>query len=239
MTKPEITILIPTFNRRKFLPLIIRNIFIQDYPHEKIKVLFDDDGENKLFQGNELEEIKKQFHPINFQYNSTNKWRNIGKKRNDMIKECKTNLFCFMDDDDIYFPTYLSHSYKVMKDNKAGCVGSDKMLFVMTDKDYKIYGMNCGNNINLIHEATIMATKKWFKGSCKFSGEAGEGKKLFQGQRQKVAITDISKIMICIQHDTNTIDKLQFADEKTLLKEAKLTEETRNLIEVIRNYKDE
>ena len=45
--------------------------------------------------------------------------------------------------------------------------------------------------------------------------------------------------MICIQHDTNTIDKLQFADEKTLLKEAKLTEETRNLIEVIRNYKDE
>lgn len=239
MTKPEITILIPTFNRRKFLPLIIRNIIIQDYPHEKIKVLIDDDGENKLFQGDELEEIKKQFNPIKFEYQTTNKWRNIGKKRNDMIKSCKTNLFCFMDDDDIYFPTYLSHSYKVMKDNRAGCVGSDKMLFVMTDKDYQIYGMNCGNNINLIHEATIMATKKWFKGSSKFSGEAGEGKKLFEGQRQKVAITDISKIMICIQHDTNTIDKLQFADEKTLLKEAKLTEETRNLIEVIRNYKDE
>jgi len=239
MTKPEITILIPTFNRRKFLPLIIRNIFIQDYPHEKIKVLFDDDGENKLFQGDEFEEIKKQFSPIKFEYKSTNKWRNIGKKRNDMIKECKTNLFCFMDDDDIYFPTYLSHSYKVMKDNRSGCVGSDKMLFCMTDKDYQIYGMNCGNNINLIHEATIMATKKWFKGSCKFSGDSGEGKKLFEGQKQKVAITDISKIMICIQHDTNTIDKLQFADEKTLLKEAKLTEETRNLIEVIRNYKDE
>jgi len=233
----EITILIPTFNRRKFLPLILRNIYIQDYPHDKIKVMIDDDGKDKLFLGEDLEEIKKQFYPITFEYTDDNKWRSLGEKRNDMIKKCKTNLFCFMDDDDIYFHTYLSHSYKVLKDNNAGCVGSNNMIFCMTDKDYKMYGMNCGENIELIHEATIFASKKWFKGSCKFSGESGEGLNLFQGQNKKVALTDITKIMICIQHDTNTIDKLPFGTDDKILKDAELSPEMKSLIESIINYK--
>tara|TARA_R110000744_G_scaffold145320_1_gene257891 strand:- start:166 stop:897 length:732 start_codon:yes stop_codon:yes gene_type:complete len=233
---PEITILIPTYNRRKFLPLILRNIFVQDYPHDKIKVLFDDDGKDKLFIDSELNQVREELKPIRFDTINHNEWRSIGTKRNELIKCCTTKIFAFMDDDDIYMPTYLSHSYSTLKLNNAGCVGSDKMLFCMTDKDFGVYAMNCGNNIHLIHEATIMATKKWFKGSCKFSeNSAGEGKNLFEGQKNKVAITDIKNIMICIQHDSNTIDKIQFSDPKykiDLQMEPKMIE----LIQTILNY---
>ena len=211
----DITILIPTYNRRKFLPLILRNIYAQDYDHQKLKVLIDDDGTEKLFINDELDMVREEIKPIEIIYNHSSIKKTIGKKRNDLIKLCTTKIFAFMDDDDIYMPTYISHSYKTLKDNNAGCVGCDKMLFCMTFKEFGIYALSCGDNINMIHEATIMATKKWFKGSCKFKNNSeGEGQQLFAGQNNTVAITEITKLMICIQHKENTICKKQFSDDK-------------------------
>ena len=61
----KISILVPTFNRRKFLPLLLRNIKIQDYPHDKLEVIIDDDGKDKLIiNDEELEQIKEHLHPI-------------------------------------------------------------------------------------------------------------------------------------------------------------------------------
>ena len=48
--------------------------------------------------------------------------RSIGKKRNDLIKSASSKIIAFMDDDDIYFPTYLSHSYKSLKENKTSSI---------------------------------------------------------------------------------------------------------------------
>ena len=120
-----------------------------------------------------------------------------------------------MDDDDVYLPSYISHSYSIMKERKVGCVGSDKMLFVMTQKDFGIHMIDCGNQVSLIHEATLMMTKKWFRASCGFCNNSqGEGRNIFVGHEKDVAITDITKIMCCIQHSGNTIQKLQFAQEE-------------------------
>ena len=238
MADPDITILIPTFNRRKFLPLLLRNIYVQDYPHDKIKVIIDDDGQDKLFIPSELEEIKKELSPIDFIYYNDKPKRSIGKKRNDLIKECKTKIFAFMDDDDIYLPTYLSHSYSTLKKNNVGCVGSDKMIFCMTDKEFGLYAINCGDNIEMIHEATIMATKKWFKGSCKFNdGSTGEGRNLFVGQKNKVHITDIEKVMVCVQHSENTINKDHFQDDKFKI-DMQIDSKMIDLLKVVLNYEN-
>ena len=215
MELPEITILCPTWNRHKFLRLFAMNLKLQDYPHNKLKVIIDDDGEEKFItDGKELDELKQHIHPIQLKYINDKPRRTIGKKRNDLVKECATKIFVFMDDDDCYLSTYISHSYQVMKDTKSGCVGSDKMLFCMTQKNFDIHAINCGDKVKLIHEASVMATKKWFRASCKFGNNSqGEGKNLFEGHESKVAITDISKIMCCVQHDGNTVGKLQFARE--------------------------
>ena len=92
---------------------------------------------------------------------SINDRRELLEKRNDLIKECETKIFCFMDDDDIYFPEYISHSYETLKSNKVGCVGSDKMIFTMSEKNFSIHAIDCGNTKKLIHEATMMMTKKF------------------------------------------------------------------------------
>ena len=216
MNFPEITILVPTYNRSKFLPLFIMNIKSQKYPHDKLKLIIDDDGTDKFIK--DIDEFRRALHPIPVQYITNKPRRSIGKKRNDLVNECKTKIFCFMDDDDVYLPTYITHSYQTLKEKKVGCVGSDKMIFVMSDKDYELHAIDCGNKVSLIHEATLMMTKKWYRATCKFGNNSqGEGKNLFYGMESSVAITDIMQIMCCVQHGGNTVDKLQFAKDETKL----------------------
>jgi glycosyltransferase involved in cell wall biosynthesis len=231
MSKEEISILVPTWNRHKFLPLFLMNLKSQSYPHNLITIIIDDDGDDKFIK--DISEFEELIKPMKLKYVNDRPRRSIGKKRNDLVKMCKTKIFCFMDDDDIYFPTYLSHSYEVMKKEKAGCVGSDKMLFCMTDKNYDIHAIDCGNTKRLIHEATLMMTMKYYKASCKFQDSSqGEGANIFTGHERKVALSDIRQVMCCVQHGENTIDKLQFAKDKNKLP-TELSDEMINILNQI------
>jgi glycosyltransferase involved in cell wall biosynthesis len=229
MSSDEISILVPTWNRHKFLPLFLMNLKSQNYPHNLITIIIDDDGDEKFIK--DIDEFERLIAPMKLIYVTNRPRRTIGKKRNDLIKMCKTKIFCFMDDDDIYFPTYLSHSHTVMKHKKAGCVGSDKMLFTMTDNDFSIHAIDCGNTKRLIHEATLMMTKKYYKASCKFQDSSqGEGANIFTGNERNVALTDITKVMCCVQHGQNTVDKLQFAKDNNKLP----TELSTEMIEILK-----
>ena len=75
-----ISILIPTFNRKKFLPLIIRNILNQSYPHDKLELVIDDDGSEKLLDKENLEKMVELLYPINIKYIHNKPKRSIGKK---------------------------------------------------------------------------------------------------------------------------------------------------------------
>ena len=180
-------------------------------------LLFGSSSGNSLYiiLDEELEEIKEHLHPIKLNYINNKKKRSIGKKRNDLVKSASNKIVCFMDDDDVYFGSYLSYSYETMKENKVGCVGCNKMLFTMSDKNYDMYMINCGDEKRLIHEATIMMSKKFFRASRGFlDSSQGEGNTLFDGMENNVKITEhIFKIMCCIQHSENTIDKMQFAKD--------------------------
>ena len=212
MNTPDITILVPTWNRSNFLPLFLMNLKSQTYPHKNIKIIIDDDGSERFIS--DEQQIKDFLHPITLTYITDKPKRTIGKKRHDLIKSCKTKIFCFMDDDDIYIPTYLQHSYEVMKEKKVGCVGSDKMIFCMTQKNFDIHAIDCGNKARLIHEATIMMTQKFYRASCGFENSSqGEGANLFTGHTKDVAISDINKIMVCVAHTGNTVAKEQFATD--------------------------
>jgi glycosyltransferase involved in cell wall biosynthesis len=214
---PEITILCPVWKRHEFLDLFVMNLKNQDYPHNKLKVIIDDDSDSERFitDENELNQVKQFLHPIQVKYITGRPRRSIGKKRNDLVKDAETKIVCFFDSDDIYLPTAVSHTYETMINKKCKCAGSDKMLFCMTQKNFDIHAIDCGNNVKLVHEGgCLMFYKKWFRASCGFAdGSVGEGKNLFFGMESKVAITDITKVMVCIQHEGNTVEKLQFAKD--------------------------
>lgn len=233
---PDITILVPVWKRNQFLPLLIMNLKSQNYPHEHLRLIIDDDTENsdERFITN-LQEVKKLLHPIKVEYITGKPRRSIGKKRNDLVKACKTKIWMFFDSDDVYLPTAVSYSYSVMKEGNYGLVSSDKMIFCMTDKDFSIHAIDCGNNKRLCHEACMMGTVKFWRASCRFDdGSRGEGAKLFHGMEHAVGITDVTKVMLCVQHGENTIDKLQFAKDENKLK-IEISDELKGVLKKVLN----
>ena len=80
MTDPEpISILVPTWNRSKFLPLFLMNLKSQTYPHDKLTIIIDDDGEDKFIK--DIDEFKLLIHPIKLKYVNKRQKRTIGKKK--------------------------------------------------------------------------------------------------------------------------------------------------------------
>ena len=212
----DITILTPVYKRNEFLQLWLMNIKNQSYSHKHLKVIVDECKSDEPFIRN-IEEVKQYLSPIQIEYKVYNSRSGIGEKRNRLIKSCKTPIFQFFDSDDLYFSECVKYNYELMQKNKVQCVGSDKMVFAYVHDDYKLCGIDCGNKLSLIHEATIMARKKWFNTTNKFQRRnCGEGKRLFEGMTKKqVAISDVKYVMCCLCHDGNTVPKDQFKNEDT------------------------
>ena len=76
--KPLVSVCTPTYNRRHFIPLLIKNFKAQTYPKQLIEWIIIDDGEDcvrDLFEGvecvkyfryrrkNEIREKKKSYAP--------------------------------------------------------------------------------------------------------------------------------------------------------------------------------
>jgi len=210
-TYPNVSILMPTYNRRKFLPLIIYNLKNMDYDKSKLEWCILDDGKEPLFENVEkLNEVKKELHPmkINYVYNKVKK--HIGVKRNLLVKQAKNKIYIMMDDDDIYFPSYIKHSVETLKGSKIGLVGSNHMLFVYSIHNYNMSKIECGAK-RQIHEATMCFTKKYFNSMPGFGKNSlGEGANMIDYNENNANYTDIYKCMACVCHDGNSFSKERF-----------------------------
>tara|TARA_R110000787_G_scaffold13338_9_gene41976 strand:- start:425 stop:1135 length:711 start_codon:yes stop_codon:yes gene_type:complete len=207
-----ISILTPTYNRSKFLPLYIDNLKKFNYNKSLLELVIDDDGDEPFIS--DLENFKKEVHPISVNYLRSNKRKTIGEKRNNLVKKSTNKIVCFMDDDDIYHPEYIAYSLFVLKNSKAGLVGSPQMLFVYPELNFKMTYISCEKKFQ-IHEATIMMTKKYFKSMGGFEKSSqGEGAKIIGLQDKNVFKTEINLIMICVAHSGNSVDKSMFNEDK-------------------------
>jgi len=216
MEYPHISILTPTYNRRKFATLSVFNVKNFDYDKYKLEWNILDDGDKPLFTADDLLRARIILHPIkvNYRYDKS-RHLTIGEKRNLLVKNATHKIVAFMDDDDIYLPSYLKHSVETMKRNKSGLVGTNGMLFVFPYKNFQMAQIQCEAK-RQIHEATMMFTKKYYKSMGKgfHKNSKGEGSSMVDYSENRCTITDITKCMVCVAHKHNTINKDQFADAK-------------------------
>ena len=210
----EISILLPVYKRNEFLHLFLMNVKSQTYDHNKLTVCIDECESDRPFIPN-INYVKQVLHPIKVEHRVYKNRSGIGEKRNRLVKNARTKYVQFFDSDDFYFPHCLENNYNLLKENNVSCVGSDKMLFTYVDDNFRMSGINCGDKINLIHEASLFFDRKWFNSTNKFTKRnTGEGKRLFEGINPKyVAISDVKNVMICICHSHNTVPKDRFKVE--------------------------
>ena len=119
-TAPFVSICTPTFNRRPFIPGIIQCVKNQDYPKNKIEWVILDDGSDKI------EDLVKDIPYV--KYIKVENKMHLGKKRNFIHEHCIGDIIVYMDDDDYYPPTRISHAVKKLIDNpKALCAGASEL----------------------------------------------------------------------------------------------------------------
>lgn len=214
MELPNISIVTPCYNRTKWLNLMLFNLQQQDYPKNKLEWVIDDDSTDKLFKSKE--EIKRAEEIIGFRikyFHTTNR-RSIGAKRNNLTKIATHKICANLDTDDIFLPQWLKHSMEVMQsDKRCSLVGTKGMIFCYPDEEFKLTGIECGEK-RMIHESGMVYTKKHSRsmGGFKKSSQ-GEGCSMIDFNENKCLCTDASKMIICICHNDNTINKDRFRDK--------------------------
>ena len=219
MDLPKISILTPCYNRTRWLRLMLFNLQQQDYPKDKLEwcVLDSKDGDSdeKLFKS--IEEIKRAEEiigfPIKYEYKKDK--MSIGCKRNYLTKRMASFKICAnLDSDDIFLPIWLKHSIEVMKsDKRCSLVGTKGMLFCYPDDDFKLTGIECDKK-RMIHESAMVYTKRhWGQMGGFTKSSQGEGCKMIDFNENMCLCTDASKIIICICHNDNTINKDRFRDK--------------------------
>jgi len=197
--KPFISICTPTFNRRPFIPIMIKCFQNQTYPKDKIEWIIIDDGSDKI---EDLVSTIPQVKYFKFDEKMT-----LGMKRNIGNEKCSGDIIIYMDDDDYYPPERFSHAVDVLIQNpKALCAGSSAMFihFKHINKMYQFgpYGPNHSTAATFAFRKELLKQTKFDEDSC-----VAEERKFLKDYTIPFAQLDPKKSILVFSHNHNSFDK--------------------------------
>ena len=197
--KPFVSVCTPTYNRRKFIPNLIRCFQSQTYPKEIMEWIIIDDGEDSV------EDLFKDVECVKyFRYEEKIK---LGRKRNLMHEKSKGDIIVYMDDDDFYPPERVNHAvYRLTSIPDALAVGSSIVYIYFNDLD-KIYQFGPYGPMHAT--AGTFAFKRKLLDQTKYDDEAelAEEKKFLKDYSVPLAQLNPLKSILCFAHQYNTFDK--------------------------------
>jgi len=207
-TFPFVSVVTPTYNRKRFIPFLIQCYNSQSYPKDKMEWIIYDDGSepvDDLF--NNL-----SFPNIRYIYNSEK--QNIGYKRNILNTEAKGDIIIAMDDDDFYPPERVAHVVnKFRSQPKYQLAGSSEIFMYYTDNQtiYKFgpYHPNHATN------GTMAWTSEYAK-SHKYDENVthAEEKSFLEEYKHPMIQLEPYKTMLVISHSENTFDKKKLRENE-------------------------
>jgi glycosyltransferase involved in cell wall biosynthesis len=197
--KPFVSICTPTYNRRVFIPNLIKCFELQSYPKELMEWIIIDDGEDKV------EDLFINVPGVKY-YRYDEKLK-LGRKRNIMHEKCKGDIIVYMDDDDYYPPDRVTHAVDKLRSNSnALCAGSSIVYIYFNDLD-KIYQFGpYGSNHAT---AGTFAFKKELLEITKYDDDAemAEEKQFLKNYTIPFVQLDPRKCILVFAHQYNTFDK--------------------------------
>jgi glycosyltransferase involved in cell wall biosynthesis len=218
--QPFVSVITPTYNRRKFIPSLITCYLQQTYPLDRMEWIIYDDGDDKV------EDIFKKFEKKipNLRYIYDEEKKNIGGKRNLLNKEAKGDIIIAMDDDDFYFPNRVKHVvFSFSRNPTYELAGSSEINLYFSDikEIWKLgpYHANHATNGTMAWRKSY-ANKHLYDETVTFAEE----RSYLDDYKHPMIQLDPMKVMLVIAHSDNTFDKKKLRDspnpfvKKTTLK---------------------
>jgi hypothetical protein len=196
---PTVSICTPTFNRRPFIPIMIKCFEHQTYPKNKIEWIIIDDGPDKI------EELVTHIPQVKyFKYDEK---MTLGKKRNLLNEKATGDIIVFMDDDDYYPPERISHAVDMLQKNpKALCAGSSAMHIYFKHINKMIqfgpYGPNHATAATFAFKRELLKTTKFDENSS-----VAEEKKFLKDYTIPFVQLESKKSILVFSHNHNSFDK--------------------------------
>lgn len=215
---PFVSVLTPSYERRKFLPLLLDIFQRQTYPTDKRELIILDDS--KTSNQDIIDDFLKRFPDVIVKYHYyTSERLTLGKKRNILNGLAKGEYIMYMDDDDYICSERIKYAITRMLAQKSTFSGSSEMYlyFVDTKQIYRF------NKIAQNHSTagTFCFHRDYLKNHS-FEDDAmkAEEKYFLDDYKTPILQIDPFKTILCIAHFENTFDKRNLLDRmvKTNLK---------------------
>jgi len=202
--QPFVSICTPTFNRRPFIPIIIKCFEHQTYPREKMEWIIIDDGTDKI------EDLVAHLPYVKyFRYEDK---MTLGKKRNISNGIAKGDIIVYMDDDDYYPPDRVKHAVETLRDSKALCAGSSAMYihFKHINKMYQFgpYGPNHSTAATFAFKRELLEKTKFDEDSS-----VAEERKFLKDYTIPFVQLDSKKSILVFSHSHNSFDKKELLNQ--------------------------
>jgi glycosyltransferase involved in cell wall biosynthesis len=196
---PFVSICTPTFNRRHFIPYIIKCFEHQTYPKDRMEWIIVDDGTDKI------EDIVAHIPQVKyFKYDTK---MTLGKKRNLCHDFATGEILVYMDDDDYYPPERVSHAVETLRKNpKALCAGASIMhiFFKHINTMYRFgpYGPNHATAATFAFRRELLNTTSFQEEAC-----VAEERHFLKSYTVPFVQLDAMKTILVFSHDHNSFDK--------------------------------
>ena len=201
----EVSVVTPTYNRRKFIPMLIELYKRQTYPKEKMEWIVIDDGRDKV---EDLFIEAAQDIP-NLRYIYLEEKVRIGAKRNMLNKEARGNIIVAMDDDDYYPANRVKSVVDAFKKYpRVDLAGSSEMFLYYIDSK-KIYSIGPYHQNHATNGT--MAWRKRYADAHQYNEYVtkSEEDSFLDNFKHTMIQLDPKDTILVMCHDDNTADKKQ------------------------------
>jgi glycosyltransferase involved in cell wall biosynthesis len=196
---PFVSICTPTFNRRPFIPYIIKCFEHQTYPKDRMEWIIIDDGTDKI------EDLVAHIPQVKyFKYDEK---LTLGKKRNLSHEKSTGEVIVYMDDDDYYPPERVSHAVDVLKRSPSAlCAGSSEMhlYFKHINKLYKFgpYSPTHATAATFAFKRELLKQTKYNETAC-----LAEERDFLKAYTIPFVQLETTKTILVFSHEHNSFDK--------------------------------
>ena len=205
---PFVSVVTPTYNRRRFIPYLIECYKSQTYPKERMEWIILDDGSDPVG------DLFKNLNLPNVHYLHETEKKNIGAKRNTLNRESCGDIIVAMDDDDYYPPERVSSVVNAFRQKpNIQLAGSSEVYMYYTDIKliYKLgpYAPNHATN-------GTMAWRRDYANTHLYDEDVthAEEKSFLESYKNPMIQLDPMKVMLVMSHTDNTFDKKKMREQE-------------------------
>jgi glycosyltransferase involved in cell wall biosynthesis len=201
MNFPFVSVITPTYNRRKFIPHLITCYKHQTYPAHRMEWIILDDGSDPV------EDLFKNLKIPNLRYIRESEKQTIGAKRNRLNNEICGDIIVAMDDDDYYPPERVAAVVTGFKRNPDIQLAGASEIYMYYSDIKTIYKLGPYNPKHATNGT--MAWRRSYAETHAYDETVthAEEKSFLEDYRHPMIQLDPFKVMLVMSHTENTFDK--------------------------------